>query len=76
MSRLDQDQDVLLELLAMRPLSYLPPFHAQVAAELQTCGLIVCDTAHWRLTAAGWRALADWSTEGWPAAHQSIPKPA
>jgi hypothetical protein len=50
---LKKDEYALLELVAMKPLSYLPPNHHQKAYSLLMCGLIKWDRSQWHPTKLG-----------------------
>jgi hypothetical protein len=51
MSNLDHNQYAMLELLAIRPLSCIPPLHMSFVDELSKRGLTVRRGRHWYPTA-------------------------
>ena len=57
MRKLEPDEYALLELLAMEPLSYIPPLHQSVAEALIARGLTVKQGQHWYATANGLRVV-------------------
>jgi hypothetical protein len=53
MCKLKKDDYALLELVAIKPVSYLPPIHHVMADRLCRLGLIRRDDNHWHPTAQG-----------------------
>jgi hypothetical protein len=51
MCGLDRNQYAMLELLAMKPLSFIPPLHMTFVDELSRRGLTVRHGTHWYPTA-------------------------
>lgn len=50
---LDNNEIAVLELLAMKPLSYFPPFPHIIARRLAHRGLVVFQDGRWHPTAEG-----------------------
>jgi hypothetical protein len=50
---LDNDEAAILELLAIRPLSYFPPLPRSIAEQLALKGLAIFSDGQWYLTADG-----------------------
>ncbi|MBU2533886.1 MAG: hypothetical protein KKB37_14185 [Alphaproteobacteria bacterium] len=57
MSNLDGNAYALLELLALKPLSVIPPMHLSLAERLKAEGLTTFQSAQWHPTANGLRAV-------------------
>ena len=57
MSHLRENDYALLELSAMKPISYLPPFHLSIAEELSERGLLRRQGMQWHPTISGLRLL-------------------
>ena len=53
MSKLDRNEYALLELMALEPLSVIPPMHQATAAQLAERGLTVRRGTCWMATTAG-----------------------
>jgi hypothetical protein len=53
MHELRNDEYAILELVAMKPISYLPPAHTVIADRLSRLGLIRQDSNQWHPTAQG-----------------------
>jgi hypothetical protein len=58
MHRLDNNEVAVLELLAMRPLSYFPPPLHIIARRLARRGLVAFTAGQWHLTLEGTCATA------------------
>jgi len=52
MSDLSTNEYALLELLALHPLSFIPPLHMQMLDQLYVRGLTVCRNDQWYPTAS------------------------
>jgi hypothetical protein len=63
MSDLDDNELAVLELLAIRPLSYLPPFPRMVASGLARRGLVKFCNGYWHPTAEGLRLIRNCAPE-------------
>ena len=57
MSGLGENGYALLELSAMKPINYLPPFHLSVAKQLLERGLLRREAQQWHPTSFGLRLL-------------------
>jgi len=57
MSGLGENGYALLELSAMKPINYLPPFHLSVAKQLLVRGLLRREGQQWHPTSFGLRLL-------------------
>lgn len=57
MYRLGENAYALLELSAMKPISYLPPYHLSVAEQLLREGLMKLEGRHWHPTMCGLRVI-------------------
>ena len=57
MVQLNENDYAMLELLAMKPISFLPPFHSWIAEQLSEKGVLRNDGRHWHPTAIGLRLL-------------------
>ena len=53
MHELDNNELAILALLALRPLSYIPPQPYVIARRLARRGLVAFSEGHWRPTAEG-----------------------
>ena len=53
MRRLNGNEFAMLELVAMKPLSYFPPFHLAIAERLCRRGLLRLQGERWYLTKVG-----------------------
>lgn len=53
MRQLQSDEYAILVLVAMKPVSYLPPIHCATAEKLSRLGLIKRDDNQWYPTAQG-----------------------
>ena len=53
MRRLNGNEYALLELVAIKPLSYFPPFHLAIIERLCRRGLLRLQGEHWYLTKVG-----------------------
>jgi hypothetical protein len=60
MRQLQSDEYAILVLVAMKPVSYLPPIHSAIAEKLQRLGLIRQHDNRWCPTAQG-LACARWT---------------
>jgi hypothetical protein len=54
---LGENDYALLELSAMKPISYLPPFHLSVAEQLVERGLLRREGQQWHPTLCGLRLI-------------------
>ena len=57
MRGLGENAYALLELSAMKPISYLPPYHLSVAEQLLSQGLMKKEGQHWHPTLCGLRVI-------------------
>ena len=57
MSDLNNHEYAMLELLAMQPLSVIPPLYVPLISQLSTRGLTVQEGAQWYPTASALRIL-------------------
>ena len=57
MSKLERDEYALLELMALEPLSIIPPIHQLRAESLVERGLTMKHGTHWCATAAGLKII-------------------
>ena len=53
MPGLDNNETALIALLAVRPVSHLPPQPYVIARRLARRGLVACKEGHWYATAEG-----------------------
>ena len=54
---LDNNEFAVLELLAMKPLSYFPPFPQMIATRLARRGLVIFKDGRWHPTAEGFSLI-------------------
>jgi hypothetical protein len=65
MGQLDEDEDALLELLALKPQSALPTYYGAIAERLSQRGLVARLGATWVPTGMGYFMLGQLGLE-WP----------
>ena len=53
MCELDCNEEAILALLALRPISCIPPQPCEIAHRLERRGLVMFSQGHWCLTAQG-----------------------
>ncbi len=53
MLELDCNEMAILALLALRPISYIPPQPCEIARRLESRGLVAFSEGHWHPTAQG-----------------------
>ena len=68
---LDNNEFAVLELLAMKPLSYFPPFPQMIATRLARRGLVIFKDGRWHPTAEGFSRIGRNGEPPTPSARRS-----